>query len=307
VATIVVGAAIPRGPQLFNPASTWAQFGERDRTNPWLFDLNGNFITYDELLSQAPAGIQDKLLPDLWERQHSAARKALERVQDAFEAAHPDIVVVMGDDERELFLDDATRPKLAIFRGAVWPWGEGRATYPVAVDLADWVTEHLKNAGYQPHLIEELPDGRQMPHSFGQIYTNLMRTVRPMVPIMVNIHYAVNQTTPAESYELGRVVRAAVESWPRQARVGVAGNGGLSAGVLREDVDRRMLDSLQKRDLSALKALPYKWIQGPSGEIYNWIGAAGALEGLEMHLVDYIPAYRSPAGTGCGMAFAVWS
>jgi hypothetical protein len=26
-----------------------------------------------------------------------------------------------------------------------------------------------------------------------------------------------------------------------------------------------------------------------------------------MRLIDYIPCYRSPAGTGCGMAFATWT
>jgi 3-O-methylgallate 3,4-dioxygenase len=72
-------------------------------------------------------------------------------------------------------------------------------------------------------------------------------------------------------------------------------------------MDRLILDALQHRDKDALASLPYRWIQGPTGEIYNWIGAAGVLEQLEMEVVDYIPAYRSPAGTGCGMAFAIWT
>jgi hypothetical protein len=29
-------------------------------------------------------------------------------------------------------------------------------------------------------------------------------------------------------------------------------------------------------------------------------------DGLEMNLVDYVPCYRSEAGTGCAMAFATW-
>ena len=103
-----------------------------------------------------------------------------------------------------------------------------------------------------------------MPHSFGLIYTTLMRSVRPIVPIMVNIHYAVNQTTPEESYRLGQAVRAAIESWSEPSRVGVAGNGGLSAGVLREDLDKQLLNALRARDLPALRRLPSKWIQGPS-------------------------------------------
>ena len=41
-------------------------------------------------------------------------------------------------------------------------------------------------------------------------------------------------------------------------------------------------------------------------EILNWITVGGALGGLAFDLVDYIPGYRSPAGTGVGMAFATW-
>ena len=98
-----------------------------------------------------------------------------------------------------------------------------------------------------------------------------------------------------------------MESWESEQRVAVVANGGLSIGVLRPDLDRRLLDALQRRDLPALEALPYKWIQGPCGEMFNWIGAAGALERLAMRVWDYLPVYRTPAGTGCGNAFATWS
>ena len=37
------------------------------------------------------------------------------------------------------------------------------------------------------------------------------------------------------------------------------------------------------------------------------VTAGGALSGLSFELLDYIPAYRSPAGTGVGMAFATWN
>ena len=37
----------------------------------------------------------------------------------------------------------------------------------------------------------------------------------------------------------------------------------------------------------------------------NWIAAAGAMEHLDMEVLDYVPCYRSEAGTGVGMAFAV--
>ena len=45
-----------------------------------------------------------------------------------------------------------------------------------------------------------------------------------------------------------------------------------------------------------------------TSETKNWITVAGILAEteLEMNLLDYVPSYRSEAGTGCGMAFASW-
>jgi hypothetical protein len=42
--------------------------------------------------------------------------------------------------------------------------------------------------------------------------------------------------------------------------------------------------------------------------IKNWIVVAGAMAeaGLKMKLIDYVPCYRSEAGTGSGMGFAYW-
>jgi 3-O-methylgallate 3,4-dioxygenase len=67
-----------------------------------------------------------------------------------------------------------------------------------------------------------------------------------------------------------------------------------------------VLDALARRDAAALTALPGAQLDSGNSEIRNWIAAAGAVEHLSMTLVDYVPSYRSEAGTGVGMAFAVW-
>ena len=53
--------------------------------------------------------------------------------------------------------------------------------------------------------------------------------------------------------------------------------------------------------------LPTGILRSGTSEALNWITAGGALSGLSFELLDYIPAYRSPAGTGVGMAFATWN
>ena len=40
----------------------------------------------------------------------------------------------------------------------------------------------------------------------------------------------------------------------------------------------------------------------------NWVALGGAMQRahLKMELLDYVPVYRTPAGTGGGWAFARW-
>ena len=56
-----------------------------------------------------------------------------------------------------------------------------------------------------------------------------------------------------------------------------------------------------------LQSSPVQKLNGGSSEICNWICAAGALEELPIAWSDYQPGYRTPAGTGTGLGFAIWS
>ena len=102
-------------------------------------------------------------------------------------------------------------------------------------------------------------------------------------------------------------VREAIEAWPVEARVGVVASGGLSHFVVDEEIDQLALEGMKEHNLDKLSALPRERLNAGSSEIRNWISASGAAEHLEMELIDYVPCYRSPAGTGCGMGFATWS
>ncbi|MGE5791562.1 MAG: extradiol ring-cleavage dioxygenase, partial [Bacteroidota bacterium] len=89
-------------------------------------------------------------------------------------------------------------------------------------------------------------------------------------------------------------------------RVGVLASGGLSHFAIDEAFDRSIVAALKARDATTLAALPTKKLQSGNSEIRNWIAAAGSLEHLPLAWVEYVPAYRSPAGTGTGLCFAVW-
>ena len=150
-------------------------------------------------------------------------------------------------------------------------------------------------------------------HAFGFYYHRLMGDFRKFpglttLPIFVNTFFPPNQPSVQRVLGFGRAVGRAIRSWPGKARVGIAASGGFSHFVIDETLDKRILDALSKGDPNAILAVPESHYQSGTSEIKNWIAAMGALEGtgLKFQLLDYVPCYRSTAGTGNAMAFGLW-
>ena len=115
-----------------------------------------------------------------------------------------------------------------------------------------------------------------------------------------------NQPTPRRCYELGQAVRQAIESFPGDARVAVVGSGGLSHFLVDEEIDRKVLQAIRDKDAATMKSLPATRLQSGTGEIRSWLGAVAAAEDLKLEFLEYQACYRSPAGSGMGMGFALW-
>jgi hypothetical protein len=296
--------------------------GERDQHSQRLRDGSGTLVSYETLLARVPARVAAEISPDVFQAKHATAQHALATVVERLAAARPDVIVFMGDDEEEYIHDDL-RPALLLYRGETWQniprtvdpadrigvatswqWGRQPGVYPVAAELTTHILRSLIDAEFD---VGDSLTLEAMPHGFGFLYERLLdgRGV-PIVPVIVNVHTPPAQPTPRRCYQLGRAIRDAVLTWPEPLRVAIVATGGLSVGVLEESLDRSVLDALCRRDMDTLARLPRGWIQGSTGEVLCWVSAAGALEHLPMHVIDYIPAYRSAAGTGTGLAFATW-
>jgi aromatic ring-opening dioxygenase catalytic subunit (LigB family) len=145
-------------------------------------------------------------------------------------------------------------------------------------------------------------------HAFTPVRRRIMRSdkILPIVPVLINTYVPPNQPTAARCYAFGQALRRAIESWPGFETVAVIASGGLSHFVIDTELDHRVLEGLAKRDRESLTTLPRSKLQSGSSEILNWVTAGGALEGLRMELINYVPGYRSEGGTGVGMAFAKW-
>ena len=125
-----------------------------------------------------------------------------------------------------------------------------------------------------------------------------------VVPIFLNSFFPPKQPCPRRCYELGQAARQAVEKFPEDARVGILASGGLSHFLVDEEFDRAILKAIADKDAGFLQNLPRHKLNAGSSEILNWVALAGAAEHLDLNWFEYVPGYRTPAGTGTGLSFA---
>jgi hypothetical protein len=302
----------------------WEVRAKEDQRNPMLYRVpDGAHVTYEELMDTADPAIQKELGPEIFARRHEANQRGIEAVADALEAAAPDVLVMVGDDQREVFQDD-NMPALGIYYGEQIPYiprqiqGRTMATavsvypqesmlFPCAHELALHMINALVEQDVDVAHSKYFREGQSVGHAFVFVYHRIMRSRPiPTVVVMQNTYYPPAQPTPRRSYQYGVAIRNAIESWSQPARVAVLATGGLSHFVVDEELDRGVIKAMREKDVAHLTTLPRARLQAGTSEIRNWITVAGAVPSLEMELFDYVPCYRSPAGTGCAMAFARW-
>ena len=325
MAKIVLGIGTSHTPMLNAPAQVWPRFVERDSKRAHL-DRNGQAVTYDELLRQAPADIARQLTSEVFARRHGQATAAVDTLAAAIAQARLDVLIVVGDDQKELFLDD-NLPAILLYRGPTIrnvplrdhpgpDWARAASAlyyeateteFPVHQALAEHLMAQLIEEGFDLASSDRLQPGAGEGHAFAFVRKRLMgATPLPVVPFFLNTYYPPNQPTPARCVQLGAAIARAVAAWPQDQRVGIVGSGGLSHFTIDEDLDARVMDALRRGDMQALASLPRQQLQSGNSEIRNWITMAAAVQHLALDSMVYVPGYRTPAGTGTGMCFAVW-
>ncbi|MFP1679234.1 hypothetical protein ACLD02_11080 [Alloalcanivorax sp. C16-2] len=327
MAKVILGVGSSHSPTLLMEPPAWlARAGQDDVHIHALHDFEGARVSYEELLAKAsPAILKEIEMDVLWKR-HEANQKAVAEIRTILGEAKPDVILVIGDDHKEVFQDD-NMPALSVYWGETLPYKpqgmmkwkydqDLRATdwypqeereYPVASKLARSLIESLMQRDFDVAHSRHYQPEQGMSHSFGYVYYKMIEgDPIPIVPVSINTYYPPNQITPARAYNLGGAIREIIEGWPADLRVAVIATGGLSHFVVDEDFDRRFLDIMATGTLEDHASLPREKLQSGNSEFRCWSALAGAVQGMKMDLIDYVPCYRSPAGTGCAMAFAVW-
>ena len=291
----------------------------------------GRTWSYDELLEERRGErLSEQITIEVWRRRHAQCRAAIETLADAFATCKPDIAVLIGNDQMECF-DDALVPAFSILYGdtivnsdysserlARLPPGiaisvpghipPGGAVYPADAGLGRHLIEAAMTEGFDVAAMNRLPRN-ETPHAFGFVFRQIMRdTVVPSVPVFINTFYPPNQPRVARCFELGKAIGRAIRSWPGDARVAVIASGGLTHFVIDEQVDQTLFRALRTGDMCSVSSLGEEIFQAGTSEMKNWIPLAGAMAqvGFSPRIVDYVPCYRTEAGTGNAMAFVSW-
>ncbi|MGE5269120.1 MAG: hypothetical protein ACM3JG_05550 [Thiohalocapsa sp.] len=330
MARIVLGMATSHTPMLNAPATDWPRFIERDSRRDNLLDTEGRLTSYEEQLRHAPAGITAEIAPERMQARHAAVQGAIARCGEFLRDAKLDALIVVGDDQDELYHHD-NMPGILVYYGETirnvplapvanptWGWRASARwheekeprDYPVDAPLARHLIDALIDREFDLAASDATPEGEGEGHAVGFVHKRIMQDVAqptvPIVPVCINTYYPPNQPTPRRCYRLGQAIRAAVESYPKDIRVGIVGSGGLSHFVVDEELDRGFLDMLRRKDAEGIQTMPRQKLNSGSSEIRNWIAVAGAVEHLALEWSLYEPGYRTPAGTGTGLGFAYW-
>jgi hypothetical protein len=324
MAEVVLGIGSSHGPTVQSPPEKWAKLGEGDQFDPRL--------DYKGLLAVAPPGLDKEITPEIQQKRDAAKHVALGKLTQIIKDAKLDIIVVVSNIHR--VEKTGHHPVFGIMRSATFPTSkmserlfdpearkhkldETKDKYHVYnIDserpghpaLATFLVNALIEDGFDMSTHDNFAQGAPLDDAFAFPDKWLLDNQPiPIVPLMISRDLP-NQATAARCDDLGKALRKAINAWPEKARVGVLASGGLSHQVVDEELDRNVIKALEQGDEAALRGLSRDRLNKAPGtpEILNWVAVASAMAPTRMKLVDYLPCYRSLAGTGHGIAFGYW-
>jgi protocatechuate 4,5-dioxygenase beta chain len=221
-------------------------------------------------------------------------------------------VVIFNDHGNSFFLDRI--PTFAVgcaeeYRPVDEGWGP-RAIPPFqgAVDFSWHLIDTLVENRFDPMICQEIEvdHGLQVPM---ELFWGRPEEAWPVrvVPIFVNvIQFPI--PLPSRCYEMGRILRQAIESYESDERFVVVGTGGLShqlqgarAGFVNPEADRAFLEDIARDPdkLAAMSREDFVEMFGSEGaELMMWLVMRGAMnrDVVLRHKHYYVPASMTGAG-----------
>jgi hypothetical protein len=313
---------------LFSSVANWQSLFDHVDCKAPISDFEGVSRSFEELLKSAPADAAAQISPEVIAKRHETTSLSMDRVQSDILAAKLDALIVIGDDQREIF-KDACRPAIGIYYGEAirnaaapttpadnWYFEDQRRRledgadrfYPCHAALGAHLISGLVERDFDITAVKALVGEQFEGHAYSYVHRrNIADQIIPMVPVFLNTYFPPNQPSPQRCFELGLAIRDLIKTFPDDIRIGILASGGLSHFLVNEKLDRGVVEAIQRKDHDTLKNIPVKLLHTGSSEIRNWICVAAAAEDLRLDWISYIPAYRSRAMTGVGLCFAHWA
>lgn len=302
-----LGIGCSHAPSMFVGSEHWPGIHTR---------LVGNVPPPPEFAQETPSVVSEYI---------GRIRSAFARLHDVLADYAPDVLIVVGDDQREVFGPDLS-PSLAVYVGeevsgttsigvAGQSLADGHITLKCASEAARNLRKSLIADGFDVTSITELQPKGRPEGGLGHAFIRPCNVLDvgglgiPVIPIFLEAYHP-PMPSAARCLQLGDAIRAAFDG--SDLKVAVLGSGGLShdplgprAGWIDEPLDRWFLEQIaagRTEELSHLFAIDSATLRGGTGEIRSWLVAAAAMRGVNAEVVDYVPAYHTVTGLG----FAYW-
>lgn len=304
---VVLGLASSHAPSLFSEAEYWPKIHK---------GLTREVPQPRELQDETPEVIDGWIV---------RIKAAFETLRQQIAAANLDALIIVGDDQSEVF-SDACNPGIAIYAGAEVSgstsisWiGQDRKDNHITMNghpaIARTMLDGLLARDFDPALMERIVPLARPEGGLGHAFTRIGREMRthesglPTIPLFVSSYHP-PMPSGARCYALGKAIADIFADRPE--RIGIYGSGGLShdpigprAGWVDEPLDRWVIEQIESgrgEQLGGMFTFDSDTMRGGTGEIRSWIVAAGAMHGVKGKVVDYIPARHAVTGLG----FAYW-
>jgi hypothetical protein len=199
MAKIVGGFGSGHTPLMSVPGEMWGVYAQNDPRNRELVKMpEGKRVTYDELLAAADPRIKDQVNTETFVHKFENIQKGLDQLNTRFSQINPDVVVMFGDDQDEVFFDD-NYPSINVYWGdtmkmlprrippemneamkiAMRAYGDVELDYPCDPALGLHVIEHLMDHDFDvahSHYQKEAYGGTIGPSTW---YLNMKRETAP--------------------------------------------------------------------------------------------------------------------------------
>jgi protocatechuate 4,5-dioxygenase beta chain len=243
-----------------------------------------------------------------WKRVFSGFEKSKQWMAET----KPDVVIAIYNDHASAFSVELI-PTFAIGCAAEFPPAdEGWGPRPVPVvkghpELASHIATSVILDEFDLTICNKMEVDHGLTVPLNLVFGSPKEWPCPVIPIAVNV-VQYPPPTGHRCYMLGKAIRKAVDSYPKDLKVVVFGTGGMShqisgprAGLINSKFDKAFLDGLTKnpKKLAAMPHIEYMREAGAEGiELVMWHVMRGALDEKvkEVYRFYTVPASNTAVG-----------